>query len=810
LEHHPSLQDDLWGQYWLAGAAAGLAYSHKSGLTEESRLAGLIFAAASLKRYFDAFSIPLPTDTEHLNTSGQPGTASPSRIRKHNDNLPAQPTPFLGRTQQVNELKEMILDTGVRLVTLLGPGGAGKTRLSLRVAEELLGHFPQGVFFVPLSDDRDAHQLISRIAQQLDVREGGRPLLTSLKDYLRDKHLLLVLDNLEQLVSAASIVAELLAAAPRLQVISSSRVALQLQGEYEYPVPPLDVPRTRDGMTLEEIEKNESVRFFVERARASSPRFSLTDDNASAVAEISRRLDGLPLALELAAARIKLLPPQALLARLDDRLKLLTGGARDLPARQQTLRNTLEWSYSLLNEQEKLLYARLGVFVGGFSLEAAEAVSNVEGTQDVLEGLASLVNNSLLRQGEIEGEARFTMLETIRSYALERLKERGEMDALQERHALYFGVLVVEQSWKNLSSARALHWLNWLEREYDNIRATLAWSLSTPHGIRLASELVFALEWFWYRRGYVVEGGMWSERILASPYLKPGSLERARTLLASGGMALWQGKQAESSVQNQEALALGHRHEDEFIVTVADMQLAVTYINMGRDHDAVPLLEEARMYFREQNYLFFQAITTIHLGNVELGLGQAEKARTLHEEALGMARIIEEPWLLTFALNNLGEVARVQGRYDLARSYYEQCEAMLRATGDTGDLARFVHTLGYIALHEGEYARAESKFRESLAMFRQLSNRRGMAECMAGLAGLKARQGQAEWGAVMLHAAEALLKSTGGAWWPADRVEVEANRQYIQNALGETELAAAQAKGKAMSLEQALLFASGS
>jgi predicted ATPase/Tfp pilus assembly protein PilF len=812
MKHHPSLQDDLWGQYWLAGVAAGLAYCHKVGQAEEQRLAGLIFAAANLKRYFAAFSVPLPVEVENVYRQGEVETGSQGtpRAKKPHHNLPAQPTPFLGRQAQITALKDLVLNLDVRLITLIGPGGTGKTRLSLQVAQEALDHFPQGVFFVPLADHTDSNQLLSRVAQQLGVREGGRPLPENVRDYLRDKKLLLVLDNFEQLLSAAPVVGEWLAAAPQLKIITSSRIALQLRGEHEFPVPPLDLPQSANDLSVKELADNESVLFFVERARAIQAGFHLTKDNAPVVAEICRRLDGLPLALELAAARVKLLPPQAILARLDDRLKLLTGGARDLPSRHQALRNTLEWSYSLLNDAEKILYARLGVFVGGFTFEAVEAICNADGHLDILEGLTSLANNSLLRQeGSAEEEPRLGMLETIRAYALERLAESGEINALQERHALYFGGIVVSQNWTQLTSANALSWLNWLEREYDNIRATLVWCLSSsPPHLTLGAELVMAMQWFWYRRGYFSEGEMWSERMLQSPALGNASLERALALLNGGMMAVWQGKQEVGFAQIEEGLALGQRHEDERLIAMGNLEMAVAYINMGQDEMAKTVLTEARAFFKEHNLPFFHAITTVHIGNVELGLGYPESANALHQQALEEARAIGESWLLSFALNNLGEVARVQGRYDLARKYYEECAALLRDTGDKGDTARFVHTLGYIAQHEGDYAQAESQFRKSLMLFRQLGNRRGMAECMAGLAGLRARQGHAEWGAIMLSAAESVLKSTGGAWWPADRVEVDANQEFLRSALSEISLAAAQAKGRGMTLEQALTFVS--
>jgi predicted ATPase len=287
-----------------------------------------------------------------------------------------------------------------------------------------------------------------------------------------------------------------------LKIITSSRIALNLHGERGFPVPPLELPQTKNGLNMESLLGNESILLFVGRAQAVHPSFVLTNDNASAVAEICRRLDGLPLAIELAAARIKLLQPQAILTRLDDKLKLLTGGARDLPTRHQTLRNTLEWSYDLLNQDEKVLYARLGVFVGGFTFEAVEAVCNTDGKLDILESLTSLVNNSILRQVETsDGEPRLEMLETIRAYALERLVESGEIDTLRAGHAQYYGGIILNQAGLQIYSSKSVQWLNWFEQELDNIRATLSWGLSSPQGIQLGTGLVFMLFWFWYRRG---------------------------------------------------------------------------------------------------------------------------------------------------------------------------------------------------------------------------------------------------------------------------------------------------------------------
>ncbi len=494
---------------------------------------------------------------------------------------------------------------------------------------------------------------------------------------------------------------------------------------------------------------------------------------------------------------------------LDDKLKLLTGGARDLPARHQTLRNTLEWSYELLTEDEKILYTRLGVFVGGFKFEAVEAVCNPDGKLDILEILTSLLNNSLLRQEEtVDGEPRLGMLETIRAYALEQLTEGGDMDALRTQHAEYYSDVVINQIGLNLYNAEATSWLTWLEQEHDNIRATLAWNLTTDQGVERGAQMVNVLFWFWYRRGYTIEGAMWADRLLATPALQAPSPFRVMVLFASGALAMWQGNQDMAQPKVLEGLAIAQKLESVELLAFMLIGCAVVLINMGKDSEAQPMLVQALAFYKEFQIDPFTVITLVHLGNVELGLGHFEQASAYHEEALVKAREINENWMISFALSNLGEVARTQGQFDQARKYYEESESLLRATGDLGDVARFVHNLGYIAQHEEEFELAESQFRKSLAMFRRLGNRRGIAECLAGLAGLNARQGQTEWGAILLSAAEFVLKITGSAWWPADRMEVERNREMLKSALSADEFAKAWKTGEKMTIDQAISFAS--
>jgi predicted ATPase len=809
-KNHPSLQDDLWGQYWLAGVAAGLSYCHKAAMREEERLAGLVYAAANLKRFAALFGLPYPSEGQQL--------YNPSGIRKENpfqasvrpdhgniqNNLPTQTTTFVGRQAQVAAARELILSDSVRLITFTGPGGSGKTRLSLQIACEVLNQFPDGVYFVPLAETTNLTLVVSKIAKILEVREGNsQSQVDKLKDYLSDKALLLVLDNFEQLVGASPLIADLLEAAPRLRLLVSSRVLLRIRGEHEFPVTPLETPSPTNLASLEKLQQNESIQLFLQRARSANPKFALSTGNAPYVAEICRKLDGLPLAIELAAARTKLLPPQDMVSRLNDRLGLLTGGARDLPARQQTLRNTLDWSHSLLNPEEKILFARLGIFVGGFGLDAAESVCNLDGTLDILSNTEALLNNSLLYQEEgLHGQTRFRMLETVREYALEELKERSEFESLQARHARFYNTKVAMEIGYKFFSAESTMWLDWLEAEHDNLRAALTWALEDPELQVLKTPLILFLSWFWYRRGYLSEGRGWAERILAMPQARQGQPGRAIVQLGSAMVALWQGNARTAFKEAEECLATLKRIEEERFLPVAFLNLGIIHINQGNDQAAYPLVKEAAALFQGDGNTYFQAVSMVHLGNVSLGLGKPEEARQWLEKAYPITREQGDPWAISFALNNLGEVARVEGDYTKARGYYEESEALLRVMGDQGDLARLIHNLAYVARHEGDLEKAHRLFHESLQIFRKFGNKRGIAECLMGLAGLKAETHQPERAAQLFSAAEAILSESGTAWWPADRREVERNRQAILSQLDESTYQAEYARGWDMPLEQ--------
>src|SRR5215204_2923767 len=447
-----------------------------------------------------------PERVFQITASGLPATFPPlNTLDSRRNNLPAQPTVLVGRERELEEVLALLRSPNdVRLLTLTGPGGTGKTRLGLQAAAELTDEFEDGVFFVALAPIAAPALVAPTIARTLGLTESGnQPPEELLKGYLRDRQTLLVLDNFEQVLESASLLDEVLSAAPDLKILITSRTPLRLYGEHEFPVPPLPLPDPGSLPPVEHLTRYGAIRLFVERAQAVKPDFSLTEENAWAVVEICARLDGLPLAIELAAARIKLLPPQALLARLGNRLKVLTSGARNLPERQRTLRSAIEWSYGLLDESEKILFGRLGVFSSGAALEAIEAVCDARGDLpvDVFEGVSSLLDKSLLQQRDgSDGEAHFVMLETIHEFALEKLEESSNAEAIRRGHAEYF-LALAEEAEPGLWGPEDATWLDRLEQEHDNMRAALSWAIKYEEA-ELALRLGGALRWFWYMEGY--------------------------------------------------------------------------------------------------------------------------------------------------------------------------------------------------------------------------------------------------------------------------------------------------------------------
>jgi predicted ATPase/DNA-binding SARP family transcriptional activator len=655
--------------------------------------------------------------------AGGGGPAAVPPLTARPNNLPAQPTPLIGREHERATAGALLRREEVRLLTLTGPGGTGKTRLGLQIAADLLDQFADGVYLVELAPIRDPGLIASAVVQALGVREEtDRPPMASLKAYLREKHLLLLLDNFEHLLAAASVVTELLAAAPRLKVLVTSRAVLHLRGEHEFPVPPLAVPDLKRLPPSEALSQYAAVALFIQRALAVRPSFRVTNENAPAVAEICHRLDGLPLAIELAAARIKLFSPQALLPRLEHRLSLLTGGAHDLPARQQTLRDAIAWSYDLLTEREQRLFRRLSIFAGGCIVEAVEAVCSVvsQGEMLGLEELAALVDQSLLQQEDAgRGEPRFTMLETIREYAQERLRESGEAEVLQWQHGSYF-LRLAEAAEAALRGTEAAFWLERLETEHDNLRAALAWAIEREEA-EIGLQLIGALAPFWTMRAHWAEGEQWVTQVLALPGAAPRTPARAAGLRAAALLAETQGDAEAARTCYYESLAIARECGDQvrsaqILATLGDMARRLGQIGRAR-----PLYEESLVLYRELDDQRGLAGLLMSMGLMGVEARDFERARALLEESRAKYAELGDAWGVASTLVGLGTIAAVcEDDLEKARRYVEECLAIHRRLGARAKIASALYQLADVAMRQGCAEEAEMLLDEALGIAREL------------------------------------------------------------------------------------------
>jgi predicted ATPase/serine/threonine protein kinase len=722
------------------------------------------------------------------------------------NNLPAQRTAFIGREREAAELRQLLSRADIHLVTLTGPGGIGKTRLALQVAGEMADQFPGGACFVGLSAIAEHHLIASAIVQAVGARESGNTSpQESLIEYVAglSQPTLLLLDNFEHLVAAASVVAQMLDAGPKLKVVVTSQAPLHIYGENEFPVPPLALPDPKSIPPLDVLSRLPAIELFVERARAVKPQFALTKENASAVAAICSRLDGLPFAIELAAARIKLLSPSAMLARLESRLNLLTGGARDLPTRQQTLRNTVDWSYGLLNGAEQTLFRRLSVFSGGCTLEAVEAVCDTKGDLglDVLEGMTSLVDKSLAQQVErVDKETRFIMLSTIREYALERLGESNDESATRRAHAAYHLVLA-EEGGEDIAAQP--DWLDRFESEHENFRLAIDCLVKTGDaewGFRMGA----ALFRFWETREHLAEGRNAIARLLVLEGAASRPKLRARLLFAGAVLAAAQGDYNSARPLFEESLETCVRLNDNRGVAVALNALAVNARDRGEFAAASLLFEQCVAIWKDFGDPANIARTLSNLASVMKLQGEYERASSLYDECLTMFRQIRDGAGVAWTLNYLGDVAREQTDLVVARSYCEQSLLEFRQLRDSWGIASALADLASLSCDQGNNVEARRLYGESIKVFQELGHKRGIARALECLAVSAAAQSNAEQSLHLAGAAAALRQRLGVPLTPTEQPRLERALDFARRTLGNAAGLTAWMEGWAMPVEQAI------
>jgi len=717
--------------------------------------------------------------------------------------LPAQPTALIGRAREVADGVALLRGGDLRLLTLTGPGGVGKTRLALQVAAEAGGLFDDGVVFVALAALRDHDLVAATIAGALGAPDvGGRSLAESVRAYLGDKRLLLLLDNFEHVAAAAPLVADLLAACPGVVVLATSRAALRVRGERVYPVPPLATPDPTRLPPPAALATIPAVDLLMRRARDLAPDLTLDAASAPAIAALCHHLDGLPLALELAAVRLRVLSPQALLARLGRRLPVLTGGARDLPERQRTLRATLDWSYDLLTAGERALFRRMAVFAGGCALAAIEAVC-VDGTDGVdagigaLDALGALVDKSLVqRDGDPGEEPRFTMLETVREFGLDLLAASGEAERTYQRHAAHYAALA-ETAEPEVVGPRQAAWLGRLDRDAANMRAALGWALAGGDGA-LGVRMAGALGRYWERRGHLSEGRQWLERALDGREGPPDA--RAKALNAAGWLAYRQSAHDHAVALAEESIALYRAVGDADGVAQALNTLGAALLRRG---EAPP--PPARPPPRPRGDRAGVAASVTNLGLVAEYEGDFARAAALYADGLALYRQLGDTRYVAWALYNVASASRQQGDAALAMARGREALALFRDLADTFGMALALQVLGDVACDEGRYARATALHRESVDLYETLGNRLGIAEGLESLGRVAMARQQPERAGRLYGAAAALRAVIDAPMSPVERAAYERTMAALRAALSPGALAAVWAEGGALSPAHALM-----
>lgn len=722
-------------------------------------------------------------------------------------NLPALFANLIGRERELSEIEALLLRPEVRLVTLTGPSGTGKTRLSIKVAESVSPYFPDGVFWVPLEAIRDPALVLAACAQALGVPKSIG--LDELSTVLGHKRLLIVLDNFEQLVSGAHHLPEVLWRCAGLKLLVTSQTVLRVRGEHEYPVPPLAFPDPESSLSVRTCAGYPAVSLFVQTAATLSPDFALTEDNVHDIVEICARLDGLPLAIELAAARTKLLAPRAMLKRLQSRLSLLKSGARDLPDRQRTLRSAIDWSYDLLTDAEKSLFERLAVFARGCTLEAAEAVCEGMLDIDVLDGLSSLVDKSFLRcEEQVSGDPRFIMLQTLREYASERLAASGHMRAMCERHAFYY-LQVAEEAQVGATKGGSMAWLEELAAEHDNFRAALEYyteSRAPERGLRIA----VALWRFWEIRGFFTEARQRLASLLQLPPAKgPDGLRLTiKALYASGVLADGQGDYEGARGWFERYLQKTRELGESRGIATALNNLGIVALRQKDYPRARTLYHEALSIFRTLGDQRAVAWALYNLGQVAFYAGEREAARESYEESLAINRDIGDSRAAAWVLSNLGDLTREARDYATALSHYEECLLLFVEMNDALGAGRAFSDIGDIAREQGDLQNAHASYAESLKIFRKVGDRRGVARLLDRHATLAADAGDVE-RAVKLAGAAARLHEQLQTKVSAEIGETLARCLGPDGALHGASKQAAWESGQRMSVSDAITFALG-